>query len=79
MGEVVGQHRQVAVTLTQWRCHDLQHVQAIVEIFTEAFFLDRGLKVDVGRRQNPHIHRNRLAAAHPLDVFFLKKTQQVGL
>ncbi|MNH16003.1 hypothetical protein D3C79_756290 [compost metagenome] len=33
----------------------------------------------MGSRQHPHIHRDRLAAPHALDVLFLQKTQQVGL
>ena len=63
------------------RCGDspLQYVQAVVQIFAKTFLLDGGLKVDVRRRQNPHIHRNRLTAADALDAVFLQEAQQIGL
>ncbi|MNP67510.1 hypothetical protein D3C76_1633520 [compost metagenome] len=41
--------------------------------------LDGLLKVHVGRRQHPHIDRNRLATTDPFNVFFLKKAQQICL
>ncbi|MNC65449.1 hypothetical protein D3C75_1157410 [compost metagenome] len=73
MGKMVGQHQQIAIAFAQGRRRDLQHVQTIIKIFTKAFFLDRSLEIDMGRRQHSHIHRNRLTAAHPLDVFFLEE------
>ena len=33
----------------------------------------------MGRGQNPHVHRNRLRAADPLERHFLKHAQQLGL
>src|SRR5689334_17713092 len=66
------------MALTQRHGDYLQDVQTVVQIFAKAFVLDGLFKVDVRRRQYPHIHRNRLMAANPLDVFFLQEAQQIG-
>ncbi|MNI42721.1 hypothetical protein D3C73_970220 [compost metagenome] len=79
VGKVVRQHRQIAIALAQWRGHHLQHVEAVIQILAKTLLAYRNLQIDVGRGQHPHIHRDRLTAPHPLDVFLLEKTQQVGL
>ncbi|MNO62695.1 hypothetical protein D3C76_533760 [compost metagenome] len=79
MGKMVGQHRQVTIALTQGRGRDLQHVQAVIQVFAKAFLLDRRLQIDMGCRQHPYIHGDRLATANPFDVFFLEEAQQARL
>ena len=79
MGKVACQHGQVTMPVAQRRGHHLQHVQAVIQVFAKTPLLDGPLQVHMGGRQHSHIHWDRLAAAHPLDVLLLQKTQQVGL
>lgn len=74
MSKVAGQHREVAMPVAQRRGHHLQHVQAVIQVFAKAPLLDGPFQVHMGGRQHAHIHRDRLATAHPLNVLFLQKT-----
>ena len=65
--------------VTQRRCHHLQNIEPVVEVFTKAPLFDGLFQVNVGGCQYPHIDRYRLASTYSLDVFFLQKAQQVGL
>ena len=77
--KVVGQHGNVAVAVAQWRSDHLQYIQTVIQVFTKRTLCHGGFQVDVSRRQHPHIHRDGLAAADTLDLFFLQESQQVGL
>ena len=63
----------------QRRLVDAQHAQAVVQVGTEPPRLHRGLEIDVGRRHDPHVHRNRRVPAEPLDRAFLQEAQQARL
>ncbi|MNN55602.1 hypothetical protein D3C81_1704850 [compost metagenome] len=65
--------------VSQRRCHYLQDIEPIVQVFAKAALFDGTLQVHVRRRQHPHIDRYRLASTYSLDVLFLQKTQQVSL
>ena len=79
MGKMVGQQAQVTVALAQ-RCGDhLQDIEPVIQVFAKTAVANCRLQVDVGCGQDPNIHRDRLAATDPFDVFFLEKAQQVGL
>ena len=55
------------------------YVQAIEQIEPERALIDGGLQVDMGRGDDPKIHRYRFIAADGVDLFFLQHTQQLGL
>ena len=58
---------------------DGHHLQAVVEVLPEASALQRAFEVAVGRGDDAHVDRDRLAAAQPLDAAFLQQPQDLGL
>src|SRR5262245_20121581 len=54
-------------------------VKAVVEIGTEASFLNRTLQIAVGGGYDPNINRNRRNSSHPFEFALLQKPQELGL
>src|SRR5262249_42769754 len=54
-------------------------VKAVVEVCTEAPFLNGTLQIAVGGGYDPNINRNRCDSSHSFEFAFLKKPQELGL
>src|SRR6266849_1325061 len=61
--EVLGEERNVLAALAQRGQRDRDHVEAIEEVFPEAALANQLLEVAIGRRDDPHVHRDRLGRA----------------
>src|SRR3989442_1983470 len=76
------EHRElgdVGPALAQrWHLHR-KDVETIEEVDPEAASPDAFLKVPVGGRDDPHVDRDGLAAAHRLELLLLKDAQQLDL
>ena len=77
--EVVGEQQDVGLALAQRRHEDREHVQAIVEILAEIAGGDGLFEVLVGGGDEPHVRRDRLGAAQPLELALLQDPQQLHL
>ena len=70
---------QVFDAFAQRRDADRDDVDAVVEVFAERPFLHAPFEIHVGGRHQTELHLDRLVAAHPLDLAFLDRAQQLGL
>ena len=77
--KVVDQQRDVVAAVVQRRNLNDNHAQAVVQIFAEPPRGNLCLEVFVGRRKNPHVHRDGLAAAYRSNAVFLQRAQHFGL
>ena len=75
----VGEQQDIASALTQRRQRDLEDAQAIVEILAQRPALDRDLGVAVRGGDDPDIGFERLGAAKPLKLTFLKDAEKLRL
>ncbi len=75
MHEVLGEDGDLLGPLTQRRHHDLDHVQAIVEVLPEAAGRHRLLQVLVGGREHPHVDLHGGAAAHAGELAVLEDVE----
>ena len=66
-------------SLTQWRCVQRQHVQAVIQVFPEAAGLDLSLQVPVRGRNHPHMDLHRSQAAYRVNGSLLQDSQQLDL
>jgi len=57
----------------------MDNVQAVIQVFAEAAFLDQGEEIHVGGRDNPDVHFDLLRATQPHEFTFLNHAQQLGL
>src|SRR5262245_27324228 len=57
----------------------VDHVEAVVQIFAETPFLDGGRQIAVGRGDDPAIHRQRARSTHPFELALVEEVQQLGL
>lgn len=78
-GEMFGQGDDVARPFAQGRKMDREHVQAEIEILTEAALGYRPLQVAVARRDEANVDLDRTRAADAVDLAFLDGAQQLGL
>ena len=65
--EVLGQQQHVVAAIAQRRQADRKDIEAVEQVESKAVFVDRLLQVLVGCGDDPHIDRDLLAAADPLD------------
>ncbi len=77
--EVLRQHRDLFRPLPEGRDHDLDDIQAVVEIFPEATCRHRLLEILVGRSQHPHVDLHGGAAADPGELTVLEHVEQLAL
>ena len=61
------------------RDHQLDDLQAVVEVLAEAAGLHRRLEVLVRRGEEPHVDLDRLVAADALELLLLERAQQLRL
>ncbi|MNN18536.1 hypothetical protein D3C81_1317480 [compost metagenome] len=73
------QHQDVLATVAQRRHLQVEHVQAVEQVFAEAAFGDHALQVAVGGADDAHIHLHFAVATHPAEAAIAEKTQQLGL
>ena len=66
-------------SLTQWRCVERQHVQAVIQVFPKAACFNLSLQVSVRGRNHPHMDLHRPQAAHRVNGSLLQNTQQLDL
>ena len=77
--EVPDEPRQVLEPLAQRRKRDRIDVQAVVKIGSETAFLDRQLKILVGRGNHADIHLPRVRRSDPLEFAFLQHPEKLRL
>src|SRR5262245_3855662 len=65
--------------MTQRRHRNRENIEAIPEIFAKGALLNLLTEIPVCCGNNAHIDLNRLRASQPLDLSFLKDSQQLGL
>ena len=79
LGEELGQDQDVAGPFAQGRQAQIDHVQAVEQVFAEGPVLDRLGQVAVGGGQDADVHADGLGAADPVDLALLNGPQQLGL
>src|SRR5690606_18578040 len=57
----------------------LQHVQAVVQVFPEIPAFHGLFQINVGCGEHPHINVDRLYRADPFDLAFLQEAKKIGL
>ncbi|MNS87722.1 hypothetical protein D3C72_1216740 [compost metagenome] len=77
--EVASQQQDVLAAFAQRRHFDVEHVEAIEQVFTELTFADHFFQVAVGRTENPHVDLHLAITAHATEAAVVEKTQQLGL
>src|SRR5216683_6086192 len=77
--EMAEEQRNFRGPLAQRRDVDGEHVQAVVQIFTEAARFHRFLNLHVGCGEHPDIHINQLASAQARKLVILQDVQKFRL
>src|SRR5713101_7532931 len=78
-GKVLRQFHDFPRTVAQRGHLQLDHVEAIVQIFAEAFFFDQLFEMLIGRGDYSRVHLDCLRAADPFERPLLEEAQQLGL
>ena len=76
--EPLGQRQHILQSFTQRRDIERQDVQTPEEIFAESTFSHHRFQVSMCRGDDPHVDRDRVMAAHPLERAVLQYTQQAA-
>ncbi len=63
----------------QGRQVDREHVKPVIEVLAELALRDHLRQVAVRRRDQPHVHLDRLRTAEPFELLFLKHPKQLRL
>ncbi len=71
-----GQGDDVFLAFPQGREAQVNNIEAVKEVATEAAFFHRSRQVGVGGGDDPHIHLDGLGAANPDDLAVLQHPQQ---
>ncbi len=58
---------------------NLDHVEAIIEVFAKALLAHELLEVLIGRRDDARVDLDGIGAADPFEGFLLQKAQQLDL
>ena len=77
--EQIHQVGDIFFALAQGRDIDWNNIQAIVKIFAESAFFERGAQIAVGRGNQPHIDLDRLRSTQPFKLALLQNAQQLHL
>ncbi|MCY1405619.1 hypothetical protein D9M71_208640 [compost metagenome] len=77
--EIAHQQRDVFTALAQGRQVDGEDVQPVQQVLAEAPCFHLAAQVHIGGGDDPHIHRDRRGAAHPLDLALLQHPQDLAL
>ena len=77
--EIARENRDVSGTITQRRDRDGKDRQAEVEVLPEAPGRHGRPQALVGRRHQPHVHRQQRRAADALELLLLERAQDLGL
>src|SRR5690606_18742752 len=77
--EVIDEEGDVLGALAQRRQPDLDHVQSIEEVFTEAALADHALELAVGGGDDADIDGQLAGAADGADELLLQDPQEAGL
>src|SRR5260370_2008366 len=78
-GEVLREFHDFSRAVAQRGDLQLDHVEAIVQIFAEAFFLEQLIEMLIGRGDYSRIDLDCLRAADPFEGPLLQEAQQLGL
>ena len=77
--EVRDERCDVAGALAQRRDHHRDHIDPEEEVLAESSLAHLAREIAIARGEDPHIHLDRLPAAHALDLPRLDRAQQLGL
>src|SRR5437763_10679276 len=77
--EVIDQYRHIAASFSQRRNINRQHVKAIVQVLTKAFFFDHVKQIAISGRHDANIDIDLFYSADSPDLFLLKCTEQLRL
>ncbi|MNT67884.1 hypothetical protein D3C72_2060580 [compost metagenome] len=72
---MLGEQQDVSPALAQRRHHQIEHVEAVIKVFTKAAFEHHVFQVAVRRAHHPYIHPHLTAAAHPAKAAVTEKAQ----
>ena len=73
------QRNNIFPTLPQSRKSDMHSIDSVIEVLPKPTFPYQLLQVHIGRADEPDIHRDSLASAHPHYAAALDYPQQLGL
>src|SRR5262245_15290848 len=76
---MLNEHRDVVSALPQRRHLDRKDIQTVEKICPKRTCGDGAPQVPVRRRQDPHVHGDRLIASDALELTLLEDPQQLGL
>ena len=79
MHEVVGEDRNLLGPLPERRDHDLDHVEAIVEILAETTAGHRLLEVLIGGREHPHVDLHGGPSSDARELAVLEDVEKLAL
>ena len=73
------EQRHIVFAIAQRRELDVNHMQAVVQIFAEASFFHQLAQIHVGGGDDAHIHFDHVHPAEAHELAFLHHAQQLGL
>jgi len=75
----LGQQNNIGASIAQWWYLDGDDVEAIVEITTKPFFIDRSIKLHISGGNDPGVGLDVDNAPNPFEPLFLNDPQELGL
>src|SRR5436190_19358044 len=79
LDEVPEERLDVSSALAQRRQEEGDHPHTVAQVLAEATFRDLAGEGLVGRRDHPHVHRDRARGAHGHEVLLLHHAQELSL
>ncbi|MNQ76419.1 hypothetical protein D3C85_912620 [compost metagenome] len=76
---MLGEQEDVLPPLAQGRHHQVEHVEAVIEVFAKAALPHHALQVAVSSAEHPHVHLHLAVATDAAEAAIAEKTQQLGL
>ena len=73
------QGRDVFLALPQRRKLNIDHIEAVIKVFAESSVVHQPFQVDIGCRNDPGIHLDRVVGAQPHEFLLLDNAQELGL
>src|ERR1700761_8541248 len=77
--EMLGKRRDIFSSFPQWRQHDRENVQPVIEISTKLPVLDHPRQLLMRRSNYTHVNLQSAASSQTLDLLLLENAQKFGL
>ena len=75
----MNERRNVLAALAQWRHRDHEGAETKIQVLAERASCDSRSQVAIGRGHHPRVDFDVALRAHPPDLTFLKRPQQLRL